>query len=1320
MSSNLSGSAPAGSSLVELLRLRAQSQPGQRVYSFQAGRGQAALALTLAELDERARGVAALLQRSGAEGERVLLLYPPGLDYITAFFGCLYAGAVAVPAYPPGASRKHSRLRAIILDSSASTALAAPSILSNLESLSSQVPELKGLRWLSADGAGDHPADAWRNPGLGPDSLAFLQYTSGSTASPKGVMLTHENLLANLGLMHRSFELTPADRSVIWLPPYHDMGLIGGILQPVYSGFAATLLSPLSFLQNPARWLEEISANRATISGGPNFAYDLCVRSVGQGRKAALDLSCWEVAFNGAEPVRAETLDRFAEAFAPCGFRREAFYPCYGLAEASLLVAGGGRSTAPSIKRFDPVELERGRAAAAVGPDAEGARPLVSCGVGRQETVIISPSTATVCRPGEVGEVWVHGPSVAGGYWGRPDETTNTFHAYLADAGGGPYLRTGDLGFLAGGELFITGRLKDLIIIRGRNLYAHDVERAVEESHGALRPGCGAAFAVEEGGEERLVVVHEVERRAGAGREELLESVRRALAEEFEVQPAAVVLVKPGVVPKTSSGKIQRRACRELFLTGQLEPLAMWRAADAGEETAQPVDDDHSAGDIEARLKTELAARLGVAEALLEADKPVLSYGLDSLMAIELSHSIEARYGVAFPVLELLGGESLAQLAARPRRLVEESAAGAQTEESAAAETHPLSYGQEALWLLHRIAPDSAAYNVAAAARVRGPLDATVLRDAFRALAERHPSLRTTFEARDGSPVQLLSETGEVSFEQLDASGLAEAEWRELLAERAQRPFDLAAGPLLRVGLLERAADEHILLLVAHHIVIDFWSLAILLRELGALYETGLRGETANLTPPSGSYADYVRRQRRMLEGAEGARLWDFWSEELEGELLPLDLPTDRPRPPVQTYNGASHAARLDADLVQQLRALERESGATLYMLLLAAFQVLLAKHTGQEEVVVGSPSAGRGRAAEAGVVGYFVNPLALRTDLSGDPTFEELLRRVRRTVRDALAHQEFPFPLLVRRLQPERDASRPPLFQAMFVLQQTALLRAEGVAAFALGVEGARMKVGGLDFESIALERRVAQFDLTLSAAEAGGGLLVSWEYNTDLFNAETVERMAGRFAELLRGVVEDPRRRLSDLPLLTAGERRLLAEWNRTSTDYAPERPLHAFFEEQAAANPDAAAVLCGQERLNYAELNRRADALARELLAHGVGPETLVGVMLERSFELVVALLGVLKAGAAYVPLDPAYPAERLAFMLEDSGAPLLLTQERLLTRLPQTGAEVVCLDANWEAVAERGAARPSAEAPPPADDNLAYVIYTSGSTGRPKGV
>jgi len=590
------------SSFVSVLRGRALRQAERRAFTFLRDGEEEGGALSYSELDLRARALGALLQDLGADGERAMLLYPGGLEFVSAFYGCLYGGVIAVPAYPPHPSRiTHTlpRLQAIISDSGATLALTTGSILSRIEPLLEENPLLASLHWVATDELGADGAQEWREPQLDGGRLAFLQYTSGSTAEPKGVMVSHANLLENSALIRQCFENGPESHCVLWLPPYHDMGLIGGVVQPVFAGFPATLMTPATFLQRPLRWLEAISRYRGTVCGGPNFAYDLCVSKTTPEQRAALDLSSWEAAFNGAEPVRAETLRRFAEAFAPSGFRPRAFYPCYGLAEATLILTGGLKSEAPVVRVFDAAALGQDRVAEA-GADTRDVRALAGCGRNRppNRLVIVNPETAEECGAGEIGEIWFAGPSAAAGYWNKPEETERTFRARLAGTGEGPFLRTGDLGFLLDGELFVTGRLKDLIIIAGRNHYPQDVERTAEQSHPALRPGCCAAFPVSVDGEERLVIAAEVERRfstknhpagsdgegtAGADVADaagLIElSVRRAVAEQHDLHVTAVVLLRTGGIPKTSSGKIRRHACRAEYLAGRLAAFESQGAA---------------------------------------------------------------------------------------------------------------------------------------------------------------------------------------------------------------------------------------------------------------------------------------------------------------------------------------------------------------------------------------------------------------------------------------------------------------------------------------------------------------------------------------------------------------------------------------------------------------------------------------------------------------------------------------------------------------------------------------------------------------------
>lgn len=584
--------------LVDILHWRALHQPDLRLYTFLVDGETDEAVMTCAELDRRARAIAKVLQDADLVGERALLLYPPGLEYIAGFFGCLYAGVVAVPAYPPEPARLDRtlpRLQAMVADADATVALTTSPILSMAQFLFGQAPDLEALHWISTDTVADREADDWSQPALGRDSLAFLQYTSGSTHTPRGVMLSHGNLLHNSSLIAQAFELTSDSVGVIWLPPYHDMGLIGGILQPVHLGFRCILMSPLDFLQRPLRWLQAVSRYRATVSGGPNFAYDLCVRKASSKQLPTLDLTSWGLAFNGAEPVRPETLERFTAAFQPYGFRQEAFYPCYGLAEATLFVSGGSKAELPVIRAFREPALEQNRALPAEPRDENG-RALVGCGknLPGQRIIVVDPDSLVECPPDRVGEIWVAGPSVAQGYWNRPEETKEVFQASLSNGDDGPFLRTGDLGFMRGGELFITGRLKDLIIIDGLNHYPQDIEQTVEQSHWALRPGCSAAFSVDVDAREEAVVVAEVaERRkwaryreeAGAaiqsesdsslGYGDVITAIRRAVARTHDVRLHDVLLLNPRTVPKTSSGKIQRHACRDGYLAGALE---QWEA----------------------------------------------------------------------------------------------------------------------------------------------------------------------------------------------------------------------------------------------------------------------------------------------------------------------------------------------------------------------------------------------------------------------------------------------------------------------------------------------------------------------------------------------------------------------------------------------------------------------------------------------------------------------------------------------------------------------------------------------------------------------
>lgn len=579
---HLPGSFFGPPTLVDLVRHRACHQAKDIAFGYLVDGETELTEMDYFTLDLRARAIAAWLQNNGMAGQMALLLFPPGLDFICAFFGCLYAGVTAVPVYPPRRNRSMLRIESIAKDCNAKVALTTDSVMDLVSELIDETPFLKSLQWFTTNTMEDGMEKKWAMPDIHADTLAFLQYTSGSTGAPKGVVLNHANLIHNSALIAHAFEHTRSGLGVFWLPSYHDMGLIGGVLQPIYVGRPNILMSPMAFLQRPFRWLSAISRFGGTTSGGPNFAYDLCVRKIKPAELEQLDLSSWEVAFNGAEPVRAETIDAFCEKFGPCGFRREAFYPCFGLAEATLIVAGGFVKEKPIIRSFDGDALGK-KKVREVANEAVNSRKLVGSGkcLPDETILIVDPDTKITCRENEIGEIWVKSPSCAQGYLNKPEVSEEIFRAKTADTNDSPYMRTGDLGFLHKDELFVSGRIKDMIILHGVNVYPQDVESTSAHSHKELCDEA-ALFVVEENGRERLVLLQEVERRHDASNEELIAAIRKAISNEHELPLDVVILMKQRGIPKTSSGKIQRHACRDYYLAGTLAELGRWDALKDG------------------------------------------------------------------------------------------------------------------------------------------------------------------------------------------------------------------------------------------------------------------------------------------------------------------------------------------------------------------------------------------------------------------------------------------------------------------------------------------------------------------------------------------------------------------------------------------------------------------------------------------------------------------------------------------------------------------------------------------------------------------
>ncbi|HEX2091721.1 MAG TPA: amino acid adenylation domain-containing protein, partial [Longimicrobiaceae bacterium] len=904
----------------------------------------------------------------------------------------------------------------------------------------------------------------------------------------------------------------------------------------------------------------------------------------------------------------------------------------------------------------------------------------------RDLSVRVLDRWGNVVPEGVAGELYVGGAGVARGYLGRAELTAERFvpDPFGKEVGGRLY-RSGDrVRWLPTGELEYLGRVDAQVKVRGFRIEPGEVE--------ATLLGCpdvreAVVVAREDApGERRLVAYVVAEGDGEISAAELREQLRNRLPEHMV--PAAVVVLE--AMPLTAHGKVDRRAI----------PVPVWGGDSGGRVAPRGAVEEMLVGIWAEVLGVE---RVGVEESFFEL-------GGHSLLATQIVSRVRRAFGVEVPLRVLFEAPTVAELAGRIETLrggVESGTAGA-IERVPREGALPLSFAQQRLWIIDRLEPGSATYNMPFALRLRGALDADALRRSLDTLVGRHETLRTTFAEHEGAPVQEIHAPVPVALPVMDLRDVieAEAEASRIAGIEALQAFDLSAGPLLRSTLLRLSEEEHVLLFTLHHVVSDGWSMDVLVREVSALYSAYTRGEEARLPELPVQYADYAVWQRNWLSGAVLEAQLAYWRERLAGAPPLLEIATDHPRTVGQGALAGSYSFRLDAELTQGLRGLSRREGATLFMTVLAGWQVLLGRYAGQDDVVVGTPVAGRTRVELEGLIGFFVNLLALRGELDGDPTWVELLGRVRETALGAYAHQELPFERLVEELVTERSLTHTPLFQVTFALEPSSG-----------GDE--RLSLGGVELEPFGAGEGIAKFDLDLTLQDAGEVIQGALSYRSSLFEAATAERLARHLEVLLRAMSADPRRRLSDVELLTDAERqRIIQEWNATGAAH-PRRCVPQLFAEQVARTPEAVAVVSGAGAITYAELDRRSARLANTLRHRGVGPDVPVGVCLDRTPELLVALLGVLRAGGAYVPLEPANPVERLGSMLQDASIRLVLTESRLTDRIPQGVTEVLVLDAPQlrAALAEEPERVPESGAGP---ENLSHVIFTSGSTGRPKGV
>jgi amino acid adenylation domain-containing protein len=1285
---------PSYRTIDEALIDRAATTPDKIAFTFlefDAEDDYTSKSLTFTQLDRRVEQMArSLIACHPDPGSPVLLAHPAGLEFVVSFLGCLRAGLVAVPAPLPVGRRGTSRLVALAQNAGArlGTTQAGVAVAERLVEL---MPE---LRLLSTDAL---TVTASVLPTSGSE-VALLQYTSGSTSDPKGVVVTQLNVVHNQQSIADAFGHSPDTTIVSWLPHFHDMGL-ACLLQPIYCGGRSVIFAPEQFLRSPARWLRAIADFAATTSGAPDFAYAL-VADLPAAALDGIDLSSWQVAFNGSEPVRRSTIDSFVAAHRDRGIGPDTVMPCYGLAESTLLVTAKPLGTAPRLMDVDTRSLAAGLAVPAT--DGESI-PLMASGVAVGQTVVVVDREGNELDEGRVGEIWTSGPSVCTGYLGLDSLSQEIFRALVPGRPDRRFLRTGDLGFLSDGHLFVTGRVKDLIIIRGTNHYPQDIEATVAASHPAVRARGVVAFAENDGAGEWLTVVCETPTATDIdtdGVDRICQAVVNAVVRDHGIRPEVVALVAPGSVPMTTSGKPRRAPCRDAIAQGALVPHHVLDRRHESAGTAEPKTDN-----------------LGVwTRAYLDRlhDGPTepgrLSTFLDSLQALTFCRDLERRWGVRLDLPDLLELQSVDELLTLLEGLPPADCGPGPDDGAERGAPFPLTPAQEGIWLLDQRAGDGNGWSIRRAFGIVGLDDPARLAAALDALVARHAALRTVIVG-DDRPRQQTQ----------DVVPSALTVWDDVVAPSpVPHPPDVdpRVGPLLRADLYPTGAGAHVLVLQVHHLAVDLLSAAQLLDELSAALDT----DTDRLTTPSATgFRDHAVALARVASASD-----DYWAATLGGagtglDLQPANVPTAEPVTRV--------AFQVDARTVARIEALARSAGATPYMVHLAVFALVTMQHSGRRDVVVGSPVSTRVGADAWDVVGCFMQPGAVRVRVADDDTFTDVLATVRRQVIDGLTHLASAPAGFATNLVWDR-AMTPEMFDAVLLWQQP-LPGLSGLARTGVGQPGATCRVGGADWELLDTVESSPRFAIELGLSAVGSTVDATLTGDGRRLTTAAARRWTQRFETTLAAAIDAPGAPLPVVLELPEHDRALSRRWGTPPSPRRPDPlPLHESMFRWAQAQPDVVAVQYEDTAVTYGELadavREGADVLAATVPAvpTGTDDEQIVAVLVHDGLDLVTSLYSVLAAGRAFVCPGLRTPTERIMAVLSDARVAAVVVADdldpALLAELGSLGVPVLpCSAAGRLSAPDADHGRPGERGPvDPA--SAAFVAYTSGTTGTPKGV
>ncbi len=1388
---------------VDLLWQRSQKIPNKTAYIFLKNGEYEQGTLTYKELYDSAMHIGKWLSKNYPQQSRIVLVFEPGLEFIKAFWGCLLSNMIAVPAYPPdlNSHRKGFERLITILQDSQPSAILCSKLVKNIyhtilaqQKLSKWVTKLLSLKIFSTTNKENQPSSiVWKDINEifssssleeditfpQPQNLAMLQYTSGSTSQPKGVMLSHENILANEEMIQEIFNHNENTIIVSWLPVYHDMGLIGNMLQPIYVGGISILMSPIAFLQKPLRWLQAISFYQATTSGGPNFGYDLCIRKIRTEELAKLDLSSWKIAFNGAEPIRCQTLDRFAEKFSQCGFSKYNFLPCYGLAEASLIVSGKYELCSTEEQKNKKEKINQNVYNSIVWQN----KKIVSCGKPAPQTkiyIVQNPENnfrieaKEILTENTVGEIWIQSPSVAQGYWNRKETTTETF-ARKIQGYEGYFLRTGDLGFWNNKELYIVGRCKDLIIQHGRNIYPQDLEEILEENHPELRPGCGAAFSFENEVEE-IAIVYEIRPEIDKkGIEYLLENMHHTIAKECQIQVSTIILIPAHNIPKTTSGKIQRQATKEAFFQKKLTILASktWPNIENIEETDSLITKEIFPQKVELEKSFEkiFSQYLGICIEEISLNKTLLDYGINSITSLQLQQELQEEWNISLELNELLNWnlleikeKILQKKNIQKENLIEKDDDETQTfklnkntEEKDDDETQIFkqeknltedqkfvqtqtsfmaTFNQRAMYVQeiehqshHK---DTGLYNISSAFRIIGDLKISSFQKAWQYLIQNCDVLRSYFILEkerlwqkiapfvaNTDILKIIAISGNIS---------------ECLPKYAFKAFDLSKPPLLRLILIPTKENCYIFLFVIHHLISDYRSLEIIFEQFWNIYNSYNKSKEPQKIAKLNNFFEYATLQNDYIKKLENNSI--SYSKFAHPEILDFSIFGNRFER--NDRKGWQQQLTLSEETSKLLLQFCQQKHITVASVMLASLMILLAQQIQQKRIGIGCATIGRTKAKFQNTIGYCMSPQIITEDIDLNESPNDFAYRLHQKILEILKQQDCPLAWQIEKNPIQRKPGYPPLFQVMFIFQQSFLEDnncGQYFQSLALNSGEINFEISGLQLSAIPFFQTITPFDITLTVSQINKKIVSNWIWASNIFSS--TYSLSERWKYLLETWLKQYHQyqKIYELPKMTSGE--FSCQLSRSLVNY--EKSPHTWiyvndiilyrcrqFEQKIAIQFNHIAI-------TYRQVATFMIEIAEFLKKENIGTGNIVGIYLDRGWEMLVIMLGIMQANAAYLPLDPNFPSNRLEYMIKDAKVSLIFTSEKFekhpciessrnnqikisyVDHLNEQRKNMVNLNKN-NILGSTAAKAYSFDCA----SNLAYVLYTSGSTGNPKGV